>query len=58
MSKREDQRIAALARKNAAKIVVPKGDRAVKFDDTLKHRPEEEDSETRRLFKEMKKREF
>ena len=58
MSKREDERIAALARKNAAKIVVPKGDRAVKYDDTLKQRPEEEDSETRRLFKEMKKREF
>jgi hypothetical protein len=35
MSKREDQRIAALAKKNA-----------------------EKDSETRRLFKEMKKREF
>lgn len=58
MSKREDQRIAALVKKNAAKIVVPKGDRAVKYDDTLKQRPEEEDSETRRLFKEMKKREF
>jgi hypothetical protein len=58
MSKRDDERIAALARKNAAKIVVPKGDRAVKYDDTLKQRPEEEDSETRRLFKEMKKREF
>ncbi|MEO7986317.1 MAG: hypothetical protein ABI766_07270 [Gemmatimonadales bacterium] len=58
MSKRDDERIAALARKNAAKIVVPKGERAVKYDDTLKQRPEEEDSETRRLFKEMKKREF
>ncbi len=58
MSKREDERIAALARKNAAKVAAPKGDRAVKYDDTLKQRPEEEDSETRRLFKEMKKREF
>ncbi len=28
MSKREDQRIAALAKKNAAKVVVPKGERA------------------------------
>ena len=27
MSKREDQRIAALAKKNAAKVVVPKGER-------------------------------
>ncbi len=58
MSKRDDERIAALARKNAARIVVPKGERAVKYDDTLKQRPEEEDSETRRLFKEMTKREF
>ena len=51
-------RDASLARKNAAKFVAPKGDRAVKYDDTLKQRPEEEDGETRRLFKEMKKREF
>jgi hypothetical protein len=58
MSKREDQRIAALAKKNAAKVVAPKGDRAAQYDDTLKQRPAEEDSETRRLFKEMKKREF
>ena len=58
MSKREDQRIAALANKNAEKVVIPKGDRAVKYDDTLKQRPNEEDGETRRLFKEMKKREF
>jgi hypothetical protein len=58
MSRQEDQRIAALARKNAAKVVTPKGDRPAKYDDTLKHRPQEEDSETRRLFKEMKKREF
>ena len=58
MSKQEDQRIAALAKKNAAKVVPPKGDRAAKYDDTLKQRPAEEDSETRRLFKEMKKREF
>ncbi len=58
MSKREDQRIAALAKRNAEKIVVPKADRAVKYDSTLKQRPDEEDGETRRLFKEMKKREF
>ena len=58
MSKREDQRIAALAKKNAAKVVVPKGDRGAQYDATLKQRPAEEDSETRRLFKEMKKREF
>jgi hypothetical protein len=58
MSKREDQRIAALAKKNAAKIVVPKSERATQYDATLRQRPDDEDSETRRLFKEMKKREF
>ena len=58
MSKREDQRLAALAKKNAAKVVPPKNDRAVQFDPTLRQRREEEDPETRRLFKEMKKREF
>jgi hypothetical protein len=58
MSKREDQRLAALAKKNAAKVVQPKGDRSVKFDPTLRQQPEEESAETRRLFKEMKKREF
>jgi hypothetical protein len=58
MSKQEDQRIAALARKNAAKVAVPKGGHAAKYDDTLKQRPQEEDAETRRLFKEMKRREF
>jgi allophanate hydrolase subunit 2 len=58
MSKREDQRIAALAKKNAEKVVQPKADRAVQFDPTLRQRASEEDSETRRLFKEMKKREF
>jgi hypothetical protein len=58
MSKREDQRLAALAKKNAEKIVQPKSDRAVQFDPTLRQRRDEEDPETRRLFKEMKKREF
>ncbi len=58
MSKREDQRLAALAKKNAAKVVTPKGDKSVRFDATLRQRPDEEDPETQRLFKEMKKREF
>jgi hypothetical protein len=58
MSKREDQRLAALAKKNAAKIVPPRNERAVQFDPTLRQRPDEDDAETRRLFKEMKKREF
>jgi hypothetical protein len=58
MSKQEDQRIAALAKKNAAKVVPPKANRDVKFDPTLRPRQEDEDPEARRLFKEMKKREF
>jgi hypothetical protein len=58
MSKREDQRIAALAKKNAAKVVPSKGDRATQFDPTLRQRPQEGDAETQRLFKEMKRREF
>ena len=58
MSKREDQRLAALAKKNAEKVVPPKSDRAIQFDPTLRQRQDEEDPETRRLVKEMKKREF
>ena len=58
MSKREDQRIANLAKKNAAKEAPPTQDRASQYDKTLKQRPPEEDEKTRRLFKEMKRREF
>lgn len=58
MSKQEDARLAALARKNAGKVVPPKRDRALQFDPTLRQRSEEEEPETRRLFKEMKRREF
>jgi len=58
MSKREDQRIAALVKKNAAKIKPPTADHSAQFDPTLRHRPTEQSSETQRLFKEMKRREF
>jgi hypothetical protein len=58
MSKREDARIAALAKKNAEKAASPKRDRAAKFDPTLRQRPAEDEPETERLFKEMKRREF
>ena len=58
MSKREDQRIAALVKKNTAKIANQKVDRSAQYDDTLKSKPPEQDVETKRLFKEMKKREF
>lgn len=58
MSKREEQRLAALAKKNAAKVKPPKQDQAAQFDETLRHRPPEEEVETKRLFKDMKRREF
>jgi hypothetical protein len=58
MSKRDDARIARLAKKNAEKVVPPKRDRATQFDSTLRQRPDEEEPETQRLFKEMKRREF
>lgn len=59
MSKRDDERIAALARKNAAKAAAPRSDRAGKYDDTLQQRQRtESDAETERLFKEMRRREF
>ncbi len=58
MGKREDQRIAALAKKNAAKVKPSREDRSAQYDDTLRQRPQEQDAETTRLFKEMKRREF
>ncbi len=58
MSKRDDQKIAALARKNAQKAKAPPKDRTTQYDSTLRIRPADQDPDTRRLFKEMKKREF
>jgi hypothetical protein len=58
MSKREDQRIAKLAKKNAEKVAPPKRDRASQFDPTLRKKPADEEVETERLFKDMKRREF
>jgi DNA anti-recombination protein RmuC len=58
MSRADDKRIAALAKKNAAKIKPPKDTETAKFDPTLRQRPAENSAETQRLFKEMKRREF
>jgi hypothetical protein len=58
MSKRDDARIAKLAKKNAEKVVPPRRNRASQFDPTLRQRPDDEEPETERLFKEMKRREF
>ena len=58
MTKADDQRLAALVKKNAAKAAKAKEQQAKKrFDPTLP--PEqEEDTELRNFFSEMKKREF
>ena len=58
MTRRDDQRIAALAKKNAARVKPPRQEQAADFDPTLRQRAQEQDSETKRLFKEMKRREF
>ena len=53
----DNRKLAALARKNAAKAVAKKPKINPRYDDTLPPQPED-DEETKRLFKEMKKREF
>ncbi len=58
MTKRDDQKLAALVKKNAARIKPPVQERAAQYDDTLRIAKQDDDSETRRLFKEMKRREF
>jgi len=57
MTKADDKKIQALAKKNAAKILKPKDGVAPTYDDTLRIKKEEE-KDARGLFKEMKKREF
>src|SRR2546427_13293668 len=57
MPKGEERRLAALAKKNAAKAAKVKPNKRRQYDDTLP--PErEEDVELRDFFSEMKKREF
>jgi hypothetical protein len=58
MPKKEDLWIAKLAKKNAGMERPSNQEKAVQYDPTLKQKPVEESSETKRLFKEMKKREF
>ena len=57
MNKREEQRLAKLAQKNAAKVVKPREERAKQYDDTLKRKPDE-DPELSEFFTDMRKREF
>ena len=56
MTKADDQRIAALAKKNAAKAVPQKKKLRRQYDDTLLDETED-DQDARRIFQEMKKRE-
>ena len=58
MSKREDQKMAALLRKHAGKQKPAAKDPAAQFDPTLRIRKEQDSNETEKLFKEMKRREF
>jgi hypothetical protein len=57
MSKSDEQKLAALVRKNAAKVAKAKRRAQRRHDNTLPPEPEEDDGETHRLFSEMKKRE-
>lgn len=57
MADMDPRQLAALVRKNAAKAARAKKDPHRKYDDTLPP-PEEEDGDRKKLFKEMKKREF
>jgi hypothetical protein len=57
MSKSDDKKLEALARRNAAKVAKAKSKKRRKFDDTLADEPEEDDG-SQKLFSEMKKREF
>lgn len=57
MTKADDQRLAALAKKNAAKAAKPQKPKRSKFDDTLRD-DTEEDLDARKFFSEMKRREI
>jgi hypothetical protein len=59
MTKSDDKKLQALAKKNAAKIAKPSKDNTSNpaYDSTLRIKRDEE-GESKTLFKEMKKREF
>ena len=58
MSKREEQKLAALIKKHAGKPAPQRKDRDAQYDSTLRQRSADQDDETKKLFKEMKRREF
>lgn len=53
----DDKKLAALAKKNAAKVAKEKAKKRRQYDDTLPQE-EEADGDRDRFFSEMKKREF
>ncbi len=57
MSKSDDQKMAALVKKNAAKAAKAKAKTRGRYDDTIPQEADE-DTELRNFFSEMKKREF
>ena len=57
-SKSEEQRLAKLVRKTAAKVGKAKQRTQRRYDDTLPAETTDEDLERRDFFSEMKKREF
>jgi len=57
MSKSDDRKLEALARKNAAKAIKEKTQKRRQYDDTLASEPEQS-LDTRHFFDEMKKRDF
>lgn len=58
MSKSDEQKFAALVRKNAAKAAKAKRKVRRQYDSTLPPEPTDEDIERHNFFSEMKKREF
>ena len=57
MTKSDDKKLQALARKNAAKAAQPKSRVRKKFDDTLQAE-DEQAQDAHKFFSQMKKREF
>jgi hypothetical protein len=57
-TKREEQKMAALVKKNAAKAAKAKKQIKRKYDSTLPPETSDEDLERRDFFSEMKKRDF
>jgi len=56
VTKADDKKIAALAKRNAAKVVQQKKKQRHQYDDTLPDEPED-NQDARLLFQEMKKKE-